>query len=514
LRYKHQEIQLDPLQQVLIYGREIYKRRWYIALGTLALTLVLFPLIAMIPDTYSATTVILVDPQKIPERYVAATVSSDPVQRLNTITQEILSVTRLQEIITQMGLYSELTGKMSREEIIDLMRKDITIQVKQGASSGLSSFSISYEGRDPKVVAQVTNQLALSFINGNLKTREQQAMGTTEFLTSQMEDARRDLEQQEHKISDFKLAHVGEMPEQQGANLQMIAQLRVSLQGNIDQLNRLDIEKNVLLHSGDGAAAGAGAKPQPVTERGRLERDKHELEAQLYDASRKYTPQHPEVVDLKGKLEVVLSRLKALPPDAEPAADDPHPENLRLQVINREIKRLTSEQQNILSQISAYQQKVDAVPIREQQLADLNRDHQVSQTRYQSLLDKTYSAEMSADLERKQQAERFTVLDPAQVPEKPSKPKRKILFPAAFVFSLGICIGSVIARRTLQSSLRDEQEVKLHLPDFVPVLAVIPQVRTTQENRRHVRIRRAAVTVAMAACLLEGFVLWRIHPHL
>jgi len=292
LRYKQHEIQLDPLQQVLTYGREIFKHRWYIALATLGLVLVLFPMIALIPDTYSATTVILVDPQKIPERYVTATVSSDPVQRLNTITQEILSVTRLQEIITQMGLYPELTGKMSREEIIDLMRKDITIQVKQGASSGLSSFSITYEGRDPKVVAQVTNQLALSFINGNLKTREQQAMGTTEFLTSQMEDARRDLEQQEHKISDFKLAHIGEMPEQQGANLQMIAQLRVSLQGNIDQLNRLDIEKNVLLHNGDAAGAVAGARPQPLTERGRLERDKHELESQLYDALRKYTPHH------------------------------------------------------------------------------------------------------------------------------------------------------------------------------------------------------------------------------
>src|SRR3954468_11938103 len=335
----------------MTYAREIFKHRWYITMATLGLVLVLFPLIALIPDTYSATTVILVDPQKIPERYVTATVSSDPVQRLNTITQEILSVTRLQEIITQMGLYSELTGKMSREEIIELMRKDITIQVKQGASSGLSSFSITYEGRDPRVVAQVTNQLALSFINGNLKTREQQATGTTEFLTSQMEDARRDLEQQEHKISDFKLAHIGEMPEQQGANLQMIAQLRVSLQGNIDQLNRLDIEKNVLLHSGEVAGAG-GAKPQAVTERGRLERDRRDLEAQLYDAQRKYTPQHPEVVDLKGKLEVVTSRLKTLPPDVEPAVDDPRPDNVRLQGINREIKRLTTEQQGILSQIS------------------------------------------------------------------------------------------------------------------------------------------------------------------
>jgi len=514
LRYKQHEIQLDPLQQVLTYGREIIKHRWYIALATLGLVLVLFPMIALIPDTYSATTVILVDPQKIPERYVTATVSSDPVQRLNTITQEILSVTRLQEIITQMGLYPELTGKMSREEIIDLMRKDITIQVKQGASSGLSSFSITYEGRDPKVVAQVTNQLALSFINGNLKTREQQAMGTTEFLTSQMEDARRDLEQQEHKISDFKLAHIGEMPEQQGANLQMIAQLRVSLQGNIDQLNRLDIEKNVLLHNGDAAGAVTGARPQPLTERGRLERDKHELESQLYDALRKYTPQHPEVVDVKAKLDVVLARLRTMPPDPEPAADDPHPENLRLQVINREIKRLTTEQQNIVSQIGSYQAKVDAVPIREQQLADLDRDHQVSQARYQSLLDKTYSAEMSADLERKQQAERFTVLDPAEIPEKPSKPKRKILFPAAFVFSLGTSIASVIARRKLQSSIRSEQELKLHLPDFVPVLAVVPAMLTSQETRRSARVRRAVATLVTVACLLEAVVLWKLHPHL
>ena len=102
-----------------------YRGRIYI--GTVFFSLAGATLVFMMPDHYKASTTILVDPQKIPEKYVSPTISSDPGQRLTTITQQVLSSTRLQQIIDTMHLYPELQGKSSREEIIDKMRKDITI---------------------------------------------------------------------------------------------------------------------------------------------------------------------------------------------------------------------------------------------------------------------------------------------------------------------------------------------------------------------------------------------------
>src|SRR5262249_49887437 len=212
-------------QLLLIWGSVRHYRGW-IFLGTVLLSAAGCTLVFLLPNHFKATTTILVDPQKVPEKYVSPTVSSDPAQRLSTISDQVLSSTRLQKIIDQMNLYAELRGAMSREEIIELMRKDVSVRVKQGSSSGLSSFTIEYEGTHRQKVAQVANQLAASFINWNVKNREQQAQDTTEFLNSQLKEAKQSLETQEKKVSAFKMQHLGEMPEQQPANLQALSQLQ------------------------------------------------------------------------------------------------------------------------------------------------------------------------------------------------------------------------------------------------------------------------------------------------
>src|SRR5207248_799215 len=176
----------ETANQLMTLWNTVRHYRGWIFLGTVLFSLAGFTFVLLLPDRYKATTTILVDPQKVPEKYVSPTVSSDPGQRLNTITQQVLSSTRLQQIIDDMHLYPELQGKISREELIEAMRKDITITVKQGSSSGLSAFTIEYEGRHRQIVAQVANQLAASFIDWNLKNREQQAQDTSDFLAGQL----------------------------------------------------------------------------------------------------------------------------------------------------------------------------------------------------------------------------------------------------------------------------------------------------------------------------------------
>jgi polysaccharide chain length determinant protein (PEP-CTERM system associated) len=434
---------------------------------------------------------------------------------LTTITQQVLSTTRLQQIIEHQSLYPKLQGKLSREEIVELMRKDITLTVKQGSSNGLSAFTIEYEGDDRMAVANVANELASSFIDWNVKNREQQAVDTTEFLSAQLKEAKQNLEEQERKVSAFKMAHLGEMPEQQAGNLQALSQLQVQLQANADALNRLEVERTLLTRGLDPASTSSGiSRATPVTERGRLEAERRDLKATLTDLRRRYTPNHPEVKDASDRLARLEEQIKALPPDPPVTADtnDNTAVSVRLQLVDREQKRLAEEQKRITNQIASYRTRVDAVPVREQQMAELNRNYSVSKEHYQSLLDKTFSAEMAADLERKQQAEHFTIVDKAQVPERPFKPKRRMMLLGAVLGAFFFSVGIAYAKDMFNPTFKIERELRAVLPANVPVMASIPKLECGADRRKSFRFAVIAVILATAGCTLEFLLYVKLHP--
>jgi polysaccharide chain length determinant protein (PEP-CTERM system associated) len=500
-------------QLMALWGAVRHYRGWII-LGTVLLTLLGCTFVLLMPDRYKASTTILVDPQKVSEKYVSSTMNSDPAQRLTTITQQVLSTTRLQQIIDDMQLYPELRGKVSREELIEIMRKDIMITVKQGSASGLSAFTIEYEGRQRQQVAQVANQLAASFIEWNEKSREQQAEDTTEFLASQLKEAKQNLEEQEARLSAFKMRHLGEMPEQQPANMQALTQLQGQFQADADALNRLEVERTLLSRGLESNTTGAIKTVPVVTERMKLEDQRRQLKAQLQDLQNRYTSAHPEVVDTASRLQHVEDRLKSLPADPPVVAEvqDNSAASVRLQLLDRESKRLTEEQKRLSEQMSAYRTKVDAVPVREQEMAELNRNYSVSKEHYQSLLDKTFSAGMAADLEKKQQGEHFTILDLAQVPEKPFKPKRALMFVGAFFGALALSLGLAYLKDMMNDTFKLESELKAMIPANVTLLAVVPQLYAAADRRRSIRFAVIAVLVSLIGCALEAELFLKLHP--
>lgn len=503
----------ESMNQLMAFWHTIRHYRGWIFLGTVMFSLAGFTFVLLMPDRYKATTTILVDPQKISEKYVSPTVNSDPGQRLTTITQQVLSTTRLQQIIDDMHLYPELQGKISREELIDLMRKDINITVKQGSSSGLSAFSIEYEGRQRQQVAQVANQLAASFIEWNVKSREQQSQDTTEFLDAQLKEAKQNLEQQEARLSAFKMRHLGEMPEQQPANMQALTQLQTQFQANADALNRLEVERTLLSRGLESPNPGEVKTAPVLTERAKLEGERRRLRAQLQDLQNRYTSAHPEVIDTASQLKRVEDRLKALPPDPPIVAEaqDNTAVSVRLQIIDRESKRLNEEQKRLTGQMTSYRAKVDAVPVREQEMAELNRNYSVSKDHYQSLLDKTFSAGMAADLEKKQQAEHFTILDLAQVPEKPFKPKRGLMLIGAFFGALAMSLGLAYIGDTMNGTVKFERQLKAMLPASVALLAVVPQLQSAADRRRSIRFVVIAVVISLIGCALEAGLYLKLH---
>ena len=168
--------------QLRDYVQIAQRRKWWIILTTISIAVASFVVIWRLPNIYRSETVILVDPQKVPDNYVASTVTTSIADRLSTLQQEVMSPTRLKRLIDNMGLYPELRGKVGDQEIVAQMQKSIVVEVVTQGGRTLSAFRVAFQGRNPVEAAQVANQLAAMFIGENLKAREQQSYGTAEFL--------------------------------------------------------------------------------------------------------------------------------------------------------------------------------------------------------------------------------------------------------------------------------------------------------------------------------------------
>lgn len=434
--------------------------------------------VSLLPNIYSATTTVLVDPQKIPERYVASTI--DPNAQLNTLAQQVLSSSRLQEIIERYNLYSNLQTS-SREEVIEYMRSKTKIDIKPSLEpeQGLSSFTITYENTDRAIVAVVTNQLAASFIAWNLKARQQQALGTTEFLSSELDGAKQSLEEQETALQEYRMQHAGATPDALTGNLQALSRLQAESEANEDAISRLDQERILLSQT-----SSADPRVAPLTERDRLIQDKRRLESELSELKRQFTDSYPDVISVKEQIKDASARLAAIPESSNTTDHLDSTAKVRLTLIDKELQRHRELKANLQAQIRSFQGKVDSVPILESRLAELTRNYEVSRQNYQSLLDKTLSAGMSEQLEKKQQAARFMILDPAKTPEKPLKPKRMILFLGVVVLSIVLPLGAVLAKEALSGVVKSETQLRELLSPHISVLGTIPPIQNQLDIRR------------------------------
>jgi len=485
----------------------IKKHAHLVFLSSLLLASFGIVLTSLLPNVYRATTTILVDPQKIPEKYVTSTVTTDPNARMNTLTQQVLSSSRLQEIIDKDNLYPELRRKKSREEVLDFMRKKTKIEIKPSPEpeQGLSSFTISYEDRNQMLVAQITNQLAASFIDWNLKVRQQQAISTAQFLGSELQRAKEGLEIQESQLEAFKMKHAGATPDELNANLQALSRLQSEAQSNADTVSRLDQERILLTQVKPTESQSA-----PLTERDRLLQEKRRLENERWSLKRQFTDTYPDVITVNDQLKDLNARLALLPENSNQSYD-PNTQ-VRLTLIEKEIQRHKAEAAMLQRQMQTYQWKVDSVPVLETQLAELTRNYEASRQNYQSLLDKTFSAGMSEQLERKQQAERFTVLDLAKTPEKPISPKRIPIMIATFFAAALIPSGLVIAMHLLNNSVKSEAELKDMLPSGLPILGTIPPIENKLDIRRRRYLNVQTIIVSLVTCIALAIFLSKVRP--
>jgi polysaccharide biosynthesis transport protein len=501
----------------------VRRRRWQFLVPFFCGWVLVWGASWLIPSTYRSGTLILVEQPSVPEKYVVSNIDSDIQHQLDSITEQILSRTRLLRIIDSLGLYAQERKHKGPDELVEMMRRDIEIELSHGDDRKLSAFNIYYASRDPKMAQAATSELANLFITENLEQRQERSENTTRFLQDQLDQARAKLAAQEAKLRVFKDQHLGELPNQVQSNLQILAGLQNQVQANQDSLNRAK-QQNTYLESlinqyrsmDSGAKSGQTSGPIGLAE---IDKELDQLKAQLTDLTSHYTDKHPDVRKTKEQIartEKIRARIVAemnspatdsTPAPAPAASSDAKTAPMlemesqlkanRLEIANREAE--IKDEQNKITQ---YQGRLNMAPVMEQQFADITRDYDQSKTDYESLLAKKNQSEMSTDLEKTQQGEHFRMLDPPNLPVRPYKPNRLLLCGAGLAVGLLLGGGLAFGQEKLSGKIYSEREIKKLVT--YDVIAEIPPIESLEEQLSH---RRGAWLAGAAAVAIVGFIL-------
>ena len=484
----------------------IRRRSWYFLIPFFVGWALVWGASWMLPSVYRSGTLILVEQPTVPQQIVPPNISGTFQDRLQSISQQILSRTRLLHIIESANLYPEDRGRKTSDELVDLMRKNVEIElVKNPGSTELNAFNIYYSARSPFVARQVTNELTHLFISENLDVRQQQSQTTTKFLESQLEDARRDLSEQEERVRQFKEKYLGELPGQTQSNLQILSGLQAQLQAEQDNLSRARQQNTYLesllsqyrtmqraTKSGGSVTGGLPAIDQQL----------NRLKSQLADLSSHYTDRHPDVRKVKEEIaktermkQQVTAELSSgtgqgsLTGNGAAATDVSDINTPTMMQLDSQLKANEIEMANhqrainaIEKEIRDYQARLNQAPVREQQYIDITRGYEQSKANFDSLLKKKNDSELATNLELRQQGEHFRILDPPSLPQKPYSPNRIKMCAMGLGIGLALGAGLTVGSEFLDDRVYNEEELKKLLP--VDIISEIPNIATLDEDRR------------------------------
>src|SRR5262245_50734850 len=512
---------------------------------------------AFLPSLYRSSATVLVDRQQVPEAFVRPTVTSGLETRLQTISQEVFSRARLDGIITRFHLYEDLKKRVAAEEVIERMRSDIQLEyrgVDRAGQRGTIAFAVSFRGKDPHTVAQVTNTLASFFIEENLKVRERQAAGTAEFLKAQLAEVKTKLDTQEKEVSQFKKRNLVDLPQQAAVNLGMIERLDTQLRANVDSQTRLAERRELLAKRAAQASEYIPSPNQPAPVYSSVPRDQVSaagpspvqspvlvdpaaaellrLQQELRAMRSRFSDKYPDVVRLRAAIASLEKEISERPRPVAPVAKaetktdakaevktevSPAPAPVPVMIPNpylqplrqaqeemeADIRALRAEEQRLRASIATYVSRMQNAPKLEQELIEVTRDYDSTRELYGSLLKRYEEALLAESMEQRQKGEQFRILDPAVPAEEPIAPNRIRLGILAVVLSLGLAVGAVVSAERIRPAFHSVDALRVF--SNVPVLLSIPAIVTGRDVlRRQRQGRLAMVAVVLAMAVLVG----------
>jgi polysaccharide biosynthesis transport protein len=471
----------------------IARRRKWLLLGPLALgTAIAVGIGQFLPDKYRSEATIMLLQQRIPDNFVRTTVTPGVQERLTTLTQQILSRSRLERIVLEMDLYAKERRVLPMEDVLQRMRDDISKpEIEEGGA-----FRIRYVGGDPKTVQRVTARLAALFIEENTRERENLAEDTTSFMDAQVDEARIRLIAQEKRLEEYRRTHAGELPSQGASNLQVIQSTRMQIQSlaeseDNDRARRLLLERQLAdFESQEQLDAETEQAPSATAQQLATAREN------LRVAESRLKPDHPDLRFLRrsvSELEAKLEAEKARPPEARSAEKPRRPSaelarqrrvrDLKDQIddIDRQLRNRAEQTRRLQGVIADYQARLDASPRRESELVELTRDYETLRRSYENLLEKKEASKLAVNLERRKISEQFRILDSPKEAKRPYTPNRPIINLAGAAAGLAIGILWIWLLEYRDSTFKSETDIVRVLD--LPVLALIPAISSDLDNR-------------------------------
>ena len=489
------------------YWLIVWRHRWLLIIPFVIISIGSVLYSRTLPDIYRASTSALVEAPKVPEAYVQSTVSTRVQERLRTITQQITSRTRLELVARELQLISDSLERKALDDYLTQMIENIEVTV-QGAGNDI--FIVSYQGREPRTVMLVANKLVAQFIDDNLKMREQYATGTTEFMESELQRVGNLLQTQEKAVAEYKQRHAGELPSQQDANQRTLDRLQMQLQSIVTTIESARTRKSLILRQlsaqeSDAALSTTGAIPSSGETLG-LQQQLAQRRLTLATLQRIYVDKYPDVIRLKQEIAELEAHIAAhdsgvqttemVQPLSMASRSVRRQQQEELEQIDQEEEKLQKQQANIQERIVAYEKRMAAASPRELELLVLTRDYESTRKNYDSLLARRQQAQMAENLEKRQKAEQFRILDEARLPTKPWKPKRSMILLAGMGVGLAVGAGAVVLAAYLDQAFHDPEDLEQFTA--LPVLATIPLLLTSVEQHKQ-RLKRRCFYIA---CML------------
>ncbi|HWX30842.1 MAG TPA: hypothetical protein VNZ53_25820 [Steroidobacteraceae bacterium] len=517
------------------------------------------------PATYRTGATILIEQQEIPQELVRSAISSFADQRVQVISQRVMTTQNLMTLIERYNLYPDIRESKPREVLLQKMRTDISLKMisadvidpRSGRPTQATiAFTISYQNRSPDLTLKVANELTTLFLNENLASRTQMAEQTTAFFSEEAAKQEARIAELDKKLADYKLKHQSSLPELSQLNMQVsdrtelelhdaenhIAALdsqMVMLRAQLAQLNptsqvfsdtgqrvmgvddRLKALKSELagykaryapghpdIVNAEREIAGLEKEAKEHDDTSDIARQLSEAKAQLSRTQEKYSPDHPDVVRLSHLVGELEKELAAQPTagaakKAEAHADNPAYIQVKGQLDALSVERQSAESKRneLRAKLDDYERRLAQAPAVERDYRELARDLENAQLKYQQIRAKQGDVQVSENLEAERKGERFTMIEPPLPPEKPVTPNRFLIMVTGLVLSLGLGLGAAVIKDLFDPSVRGFGDVRQLLS--VPPLAAIPTIVTATE-RRNRKLRTRYSWAGSFAILIAG----------
>jgi uncharacterized protein involved in exopolysaccharide biosynthesis len=546
----------------------LLRRRRVLILGVAAALFVASAALAfLLPAVYRSTATILIEEQEIPPDLVRSAIATYADQRIETIKQQVMTRATLWKIVEQYDLYRKLRKRSPTEEVLSRFIKDIQIEVMnvkvidkrtQNPTQATIAFTLAYDGESPELAQKVANELTSLFLGENLKTRERHAQETTAFLKRESENLSRHIQAIEEKLADVKRRADGALPDLVQLNMQLMNQVQRELMEADRDIRSLKERKTYL----EGELATLKPHTPIISASGERLLDMGErlkaLRAKYASESAYLSPDHPDIIKMKQEISSLeketgaadgrdelskrLTAERATLADLRERFSDSHPDVVRAQevvaALERELKAVTARAAkpsgvkpenpayiNIQSQLASttaslqaqlaareelkrrmgeYARRLETTPALEPEYLDLVRDRENSVRKHQEITSRLMEAQVSAELEVQRKGERFSLIDPPELPGKPDRPNRAAILLLGALLAIGGGIGSGIAADNLDRTIRTPDQLALSMRSLP--LAVIPYMPSESElaqfDRRRAIFRLAGLGIVMIAVVV------------